>query len=83
LCIFSIFAKPYQICNYFFLHCGPNDETLGASCLKLGQLPTFGAQAPARLVTLIGPDKEIFLQGGRAENRGIGIGAFAYYQRSS
>jgi hypothetical protein len=30
---------------------------------------------------LIGPDRDIFLQGRRAENRGLGIGAFAYYRR--
>lgn len=38
-------------------------------------------QTPARLVTLIGPDREVFLQGRRAENSGQGIGAFAYYRR--
>jgi len=49
--------------------------------LKLGQVPAFGDRTPARLITLIGPDREIFLQGRRAENRGLGIGAFAYYRR--
>jgi hypothetical protein len=33
------------------------------------------------LINLIGPDREIFRQGRRAENRGLGIGAFAYYRR--
>jgi len=35
----------------------------------------------ARVVTLIGPDRELFLKGRRAELRGLGIGAFAYYRR--
>lgn len=52
-----------------------------ATCLKLGQVPVFGPQTPARLISLIGLDREIFLQGRRAENRGMGIGAFAYYRR--
>jgi hypothetical protein len=30
---------------------------------------------------LVEPDRELFLQGRRAENRGLGIGAFAYYRR--
>ena len=32
-------------------------------------------------MALIGPDKELFLQGRRAESQGLGIGAFAYYSR--
>jgi hypothetical protein len=48
---------------------------------KLGEIPTFGPPVPARVISLIGPDKEIFLSGRRAENRGLGIGAFAYYRR--
>jgi hypothetical protein len=30
---------------------------------------------------LVGPDRELFLKGRRAELRGLGIGAFAYYRR--
>ncbi len=33
------------------------------------------------MISLIGPDREIFLKGRRAENRGLGIGAFSYYRR--
>ncbi len=49
--------------------------------LKIGETPAFGPQVPARVISLIGPDREIFLSGRRAENRGLGIGAFAYYRR--
>ena len=52
-----------------------------ASALKVGQMPTFGPQSPAQLISLVGPDRELFLQGRRAENRGMGLGAFAYYRR--
>jgi hypothetical protein len=49
--------------------------------LKLGENPPFGPPTPARLITLIGPDRDLFLRGRRAENHGFGIGAFAYYRR--
>jgi hypothetical protein len=49
--------------------------------LKVGETPPFGPHTPARVITLIGGDRELFLQGRRAENRGMGIGAFAYYRR--
>jgi hypothetical protein len=49
--------------------------------LKLGELPTFGPPLPARLISLIGGDRELFLKGRRAEINGLGIGAYAYYRR--
>ncbi|MGB8128327.1 MAG: hypothetical protein WCG81_00885 [Candidatus Angelobacter sp.] len=48
---------------------------------KFGEIPVFGPQVPARVITLIGPDRDHFLLGRRAENHGLGIGAFAYYRR--
>ena len=33
------------------------------------------------MITLIGPDREYYLKGRRAENQGMGIGAFGYYRR--
>jgi len=48
---------------------------------KFGETPPFGPPTPARVISLIGPDKEYFLKGRRAENQGLGIGAFAYYRR--
>ena len=49
--------------------------------IKLGEFPSFGPPIPSRVITLIGPDREIFIRGRRAENQGLGIGAFAYYRR--
>jgi hypothetical protein len=48
---------------------------------KFGELPLFGDPLPTRIFSLIGPDKELFLQGRRSENRGMGIGALTYYRR--
>lgn len=57
------------------------EEALSGSAMKLGEIPPFGPHTPARVITLIGPDRDLFLQGRRAENRGMGIGAFSYYRR--
>ncbi len=50
-------------------------------CYKYGELPTFGDPLPPRIWTLVGDDKELFLQGRRSELRGLGIGALTYYRR--
>ena len=55
-------------------------ETSG-DCYKFGELPEYGPPTPARLLKLIGPDRDIFLKGRRCENQGLGIGAFVYYRR--
>lgn len=49
--------------------------------IKLGETPPFGPNVPARVITLIGPDRDLFLLGRRAESLGLGVGAFAYYRR--
>jgi len=51
------------------------------TAFKFGEEPPFGVPVPARVITLIGPDKELFLRGRRCENQGLGIAAFAYYRR--
>jgi hypothetical protein len=48
---------------------------------KFGEIPTFGPPTPARFIKLVGPDRELFLKGRRAEIQGLGIGAFVYYRR--
>ncbi len=49
--------------------------------MKFGEDPPFGPHTPPRVISLIGPDKELYLQGRRSESRGFGIGAFSYYRR--
>lgn len=49
--------------------------------IKFGEIPPFGPPTPARLIKLIGPDRDAFLSGRRCENQGLGIGAFVYYRR--
>jgi hypothetical protein len=49
--------------------------------MKYGESPQFGPPVPSRVISLIGPDRDLFLRGRRAENHGLGVGAFAYYRR--
>lgn len=53
----------------------------GGDILKIGELPPFGPPVPSKVINLIGPNRELFLMGRRAENQGMGIGAFSYYRR--
>jgi hypothetical protein len=56
-------------------------ESTSGWLFKFGEDPPFGPPTPARVITLIGPDREYYLKGRRAENQGMGIGAFGYYRR--
>jgi hypothetical protein len=51
------------------------------TAIKFGEIPTFGPPVPSKVISLIGPDRDAFLNGRRSENHGLGIGAFAYYRR--
>src|SRR5574337_1229590 len=48
---------------------------------KYGEKPSFGPPTPARAITLVGPDRDQFLNGRRCENQGLGVGACVYYRR--
>jgi hypothetical protein len=52
-----------------------------ALVLKIGENPAFGPPTPSRVISMIGPDRDAFLKGRRAEIHGLGIGSFAYYRR--
>ncbi len=48
---------------------------------KLAEVPDFGPPTPAKVIKIIGPEKDYYLKGRRCENQGLGIGAFGYYRR--
>jgi len=91
----SVPEKGWRYCfvTYVCRNCGNSRKTFalavykdeglstGGKAYKFGELPVFGPPTPARLITLIGPDRTFFLLGRRAEIHGLGIGAFAYYRR--
>jgi hypothetical protein len=57
------------------------EKGLSGLVVKVGEWPPFGPPTPSRLISMVGPDRELFLQGRQAENMGLGIGAYAYYRR--
>lgn len=48
---------------------------------KIGEWPLFAPRLPARVMSLVGSERDLFLKGRRAENQDLGVGAFAYYRR--
>lgn len=53
----------------------------GGEINKIGEIPSFGPHTPARLISMVGGEREYFLKGRRSESQGLGIAAFAYYRR--
>jgi hypothetical protein len=49
--------------------------------LKIGEDPPFGIMANDELSRFLTNDAELFAKGLRAENQGLGIGAYTYYRR--
>lgn len=56
-------------------------KALDGEVYKIGEIPPFGPPVPARVISLVGPERDLFLKGRGAENQGLGIGSFAYYRR--
>jgi hypothetical protein len=52
-----------------------------ASAMKLGEFPPHVPHTPRDLLGLLGEQRDLYLKGRRAENYGLGIGAFTYYRR--
>lgn len=52
-----------------------------AAVTKVGEYPSYGPPVPTRVSRFLGPDRELFFKGMRAEGQGMGIAAFAYYRR--
>lgn len=85
-------GKTSAFLNFSCRNCRQSVKTYAVSCigaegqqhislLKFGEYPAFGPPTPARVIKLVGPDKDYFLKGRRAENQDLGIAAFAYYRR--
>jgi hypothetical protein len=49
--------------------------------IKVGEWPPFGPKVSARVISILGENKNLFLMGCRAEIQGLGIGALAYYRK--
>jgi len=90
------FIEGFHINNIFLIYicknCGKSSKLFALSArkmrsisqdkiLKYGEHPPFGPPIPSKAITLIRPDRELLFTGYRAENQGMGIGAFVYYRR--
>ena len=81
------------IIQYICRNCGESIRSIGVTfesllnltesvnAIKFGEFPLFGPPVPPRVITLIGPDRDLFLKGRRSELQGLGVGAFAYYRQ--
>lgn len=58
-----------------------HEDNKTADIIKMGEYPFYGPKVPAKLISLIGPDRELFLKGLRCESQQLGIAAFSYYRR--
>jgi hypothetical protein len=56
-------------------------SSAGCMLWKLAEVPDFGPPTPAKVIKIVGPEKDYYLRGRRCENQGLGIGAFGYYRR--
>jgi hypothetical protein len=65
----------------FALWVRASEDLITGRAYKYGEYPAFGPPTPARVISLIGPQRDLFLKGRRSENQGMGIAAFAYYRR--
>ena len=70
------FKKNYSVVGQIF-----EKGHIKGKLMKIGEFPIFGKPIPAKVISLIGPDKDNFLKGRRCENQGLGIGSYAYYRR--
>lgn len=71
----STYSKTYALWSLL------ESDGRSGTAFKYGERPQFGPPTPARVISLIGPQRDLFLKGRRAENQGMGIAAFAYYRR--
>lgn len=71
-----------QSLKTFFLIVDPIDENEGtADVVKVGEYPFYGPTLPSKLVSILGPDRELFLKGRKCESMDLGIASFTYYRR--
>lgn len=58
-----------------------NEDRKTGVLYKFGEIPEFGPPTSAKVVSVLGAEKDYYFKGRRAENQGLGIAAFAYYRR--
>lgn len=67
--------------KYFAVVIMNGDSGQQDTVVKIGEFPPYGDPVPSKLISLVGPERDLFLRGRRSENSGLGIGAATYYRR--
>ncbi len=67
--------------KHYFVAVQEDEKTGIVDAYKYGEFPRLDPKTPPRLLKLLGPHREMFLSGRRAELQGMGIGAAVYYRR--
>jgi hypothetical protein len=70
-----------EIKNYFLLLYFDKDKIDKVDIIKVGEYPFYGPKISSKLISIIGPDRELFLKGRRCESQNLGIASYAYYRR--
>jgi len=71
-----------QSLKTFFLIVYPIDGGDGtADVIKVGEYPFYGPSLPSKLISILGPDRDLFLKGRKCESMNLGIASFTYYRR--
>ena len=55
-----------------------NTDIDEGEAIKVGEWPPFGPKISAKVISILGENKDLFLMGRRSEIQGLGIGALAY-----
>jgi hypothetical protein len=58
-----------------------NTDIDEGEAIKVGEWPPFGPKISAKVISILGENKDLFLMGRRSEIQGLGIGALAYYRK--
>jgi hypothetical protein len=72
-------VKSYSV-RFWSIASSPEQAEL-VDVQKIAEWPQFSPRTPGKVMSLIGPDRDLFLKGRRAEIEGLGLGAFSYYRR--
>lgn len=79
-----------EFVTYRCKNCGTTDKVFAlqvkpagknAEVFKFGEVPAFGPPNPSKLISLLRPDRALYLKGRQCEIQGLGIAAFSYYRR--
>ncbi|MFI1770197.1 hypothetical protein [Thalassobellus citreus] len=67
--------------GYFLVLLFDEENIEDVNVIKVGEYPFYGPKISSKLISIIGPDRELFLKGRRCESQNLGIASYSYYRR--